>query len=326
MDLAEAVLAGDRLSLARLLTQVENDTPSGRSALDRLFPATGRAHLIGVTGSPGTGKSSLVNRLAQAFRRGGGDEPACRVAIVAVDPTSPFSGGALLGDRVRMRDLSGDPGVFIRSMAARGALGGLARATAGVVQVLDAAGFEMILIETVGAGQSEVDIARLAHTTLVVEAPGMGDEIQAIKAGILEIADILVVNKADRPGVENTERALRAMLEMGHPAHKGRGPAAESEELWLPPVQRAISTNGEGVAEIVRAIRQHAEYLRRSGEWRRREYERMQNVLEMLVQQTLVARWRAGVSDEQLDAWVVRLCERGTTPYAALEELLTTKN
>ncbi len=209
MDLTQAVLAGDRLALARLLTQVENDSPLGRSALDGLFPATGKAHVVGVTGSPGTGKSSLVNQLTRSFRRPAGDRPAKTVAIVAVDPSSPFSGGALLGDRVRMRDLSGDRGVFIRSMASRGAMGGLSRTTAAVVNVLDAAGFELILVETVGAGQSEVDIARLAHTTVVVEAPGMGDEIQAIKAGILETADILVVNKADRPGVENTERSLR---------------------------------------------------------------------------------------------------------------------
>ncbi len=221
MSLASPVLEGNRLSLARLLTQIENDTPEGQAALGALFPHTGGAHLIGVTGAPGTGKSSLVNQLARYFRSPGAGQEPRRVGIVAVDPSSPFTGGAILGDRVRMRDLAGDPGVFIRSMASRGSLGGLARATAGVVQALDAAGFELILIETVGAGQAEVDIARLAHTTLVVEAPGMGDEIQAIKAGILEIADILVVNKADRPGVENTERALRAMLQLAHPvAHR----------------------------------------------------------------------------------------------------------
>ncbi len=223
MNLAASVLAGDRYALARLLTRVENDLEDGRAALAELFPHTGRAHLIGVTGAPGTGKSSLVNQLALHYRKAEGR----RVGIVAVDPSSPFSGGAVLGDRVRMRDLSGDSGVFIRSMASRGSLGGLARATAGIVQVLDAAGFEVILIETVGAGQAEVDIARLAHTTLVVEAPGLGDDIQAIKAGILEIADILVINKADRPGVENTEKALKSTLELAHPIqhvfrHHGR--------------------------------------------------------------------------------------------------------
>ena len=204
MTYSQAVLNGDRLALSRLLTQVENDAPEGRAALVELFPHTGKAHLIGVTGAPGTGKSSLVNQLALYYRK----TENKRVAIVAVDPSSPFTGGAVLGDRVRMRDLAGDTGVFIRSMATRGSLGGLAQSTANMVQVFDAAGFDVIIIETVGAGQSEVDVARLAHTTLVVEAPGLGDDIQAIKAGILEIADILVVNKADRPGVENDREGI----------------------------------------------------------------------------------------------------------------------
>src|SRR5512140_2148971 len=257
MNLPESVLKGDRLSLARLLTQVENLTPEGRAALATLFPYSGKAHLVGVTGSPGTGKSTLVNRLALHFRR-----QQKRVAIVAVDPSSPFSGGAVLGDRVRMKDLSGDPGVFIRSMASRGSLGGLAQSTAGVVQIFDAAGYEMVLIETVGAGQGEVDIARLAHTTLVVEAPGLGDDIQAIKAGILEIADILVINKADRPGVESTEKALKSMLDLAHPAqrvyrHHGQlltapAPAADAQtgKLWIPPIQKTVSTDGKGIPEL----------------------------------------------------------------------------
>ncbi len=211
-----SILEGNRLSLSRLLTQVENNSPEGRAALAELFPHTGKAHLIGVTGAPGTGKSSLVNQLTLYYRK----EQKKRVAIIAVDPSSPFTGGAVLGDRVRMRDLSGDEGVFIRSMATRGSVGGLAQTTAALVQVFDAAGYEIIIIETVGAGQSEVEIARLAHTTIVVEAPGLGDEIQAIKAGILEIADVLVVNKADRPGVENTERALRSTLELAHPTKR----------------------------------------------------------------------------------------------------------
>ena len=220
MSFAEAILEGNRLALARTLTQVENDSRLGRETLNDLYPHTGKAHLIGVTGAPGTGKSSLVNQLARFYRQPPDGFPRL-VAIVAVDPSSPFSGGALLGDRVRMRDLAGDPGVFIRSMASRGSLGGLATTTSGVVQVMDAAGFEVILVETVGAGQAEVDIARLAHTTIVVEAPGLGDDIQAIKAGILEIADILVVNKADRPGVELTERALKSMLQLSTPVTHG---------------------------------------------------------------------------------------------------------
>src|SRR5512134_3668705 len=216
MSLTKSVLDGNRLALARLLTQVENDLPEGRAALAELFAHTGRAHLLGVTGAPGTGKSSLVNQLALYYRKNENK----KIAIIAVDPSSPFTGGAVLGDRVRMRDLSGDSGIFIRSMASRGSVGGIAQATASLAQVFDAAGFEIIVIETVGAGQSEVDVARLAHTTIVVEAPGMGDDIQAIKAGILEIADILVINKADRPGVENTERALRSNLELAHPTQR----------------------------------------------------------------------------------------------------------
>jgi LAO/AO transport system kinase len=216
MSLTEAILEGNRLALARVLTQVENNSPEGRRTLTELFPHTGRAHLVGVTGAPGTGKSSLVNQLALHYRR----NEDKRIAIIAVDPSSPFTGGAVLGDRVRMRDLAGDNGIFIRSMATRGSVGGIAQTTASLSQVFDAAGFDIVIIETVGAGQSEVEVARLAHTTIVVEAPGLGDDIQAIKAGILEIADILVINKADRPGVENTERALRSTLELAHPTKR----------------------------------------------------------------------------------------------------------
>ncbi|NIR95546.1 MAG: methylmalonyl Co-A mutase-associated GTPase MeaB, partial [Gammaproteobacteria bacterium] len=195
MDI-QPILKGDRLALSRLLSQIENDTQTGQEALAELFLHGGKAQLIGITGAPGTGKSSLVNQIAYHYRHPENGRDPVRVAVVAVDPSSPFSGGAVLGDRIRMNALTGDKDVFIRSMASRGSLGGLARTTAGVVQAFDAAGYQIILIETVGAGQAEVDIARLAHTTIVVEAPGLGDDIQAIKAGILEIADILVVNKA----------------------------------------------------------------------------------------------------------------------------------
>ncbi len=316
-DLVEAVRAGERLALARLLTQVENDTPQGRAALDALFPDTGRAHLVGVTGSPGTGKSSLVNQLARVFRHPPQGQAPRSVAIVAVDPSSPFSGGALLGDRVRMRDLSGDPGVFIRSMASRGALGGLSRSTAAVVQVLDAAGYEMILIETVGAGQAEVDIARLAHTTVVVEAPGLGDDIQAIKAGILEIADILAVNKADRPGVENTERALRAMLELANP---GRKP--EQELGWQPLVLRTVASTGQGVPELAETILRHGQYLQQAGAWRERERQRLENNLINLLQSALMARWQAGSPAGRYEQVLRRLLEREISPHQAVAQLL----
>ncbi len=330
--LAESVLAGDRLALARLLTQVENQTHTGQEALDALFAHTGRAHLVGITGAPGTGKSSLTNLLARAFRQPGNGSRPYRVGVIAVDPSSPFTGGAVLGDRVRMRDLTGDPGVFVRSMSTRGALGGLARTTAAMVQVLDAAGFDIILIETVGAGQSEVDIARLAHTTLVVEAPGLGDDIQAIKAGILEIADILVINKADRPGVENTERALRTMLELADPTRRraplswDRPPAgpcrAEGEATWQVPVHLTIATQGKGAAELSETIRRHADYLRASGLWHERDCHRLRAELNAVLQASLVQRWRNQVTDDTYERVLDQLVERRLSPTQAVQLLV----
>jgi len=329
MTLAQSVLSGDRLSLARLLTHVENDTLEGQQALEVLFAHTGQAHLIGITGAPGTGKSSLVNQVALAFRTLGK-----RVAIVAVDPSSPFTGGAVLGDRVRMRDLAGDSGVFIRSMASRGSLGGLAQATAGVVQVFDAAGFEIILVETVGAGQSEVDIARLAHTTLVIEAPGLGDEIQAIKAGILEIADILVINKADRPGVESTERALKSMLDLAHPVpkvfqHHGQTMVVEAPEastpnawLWIPPIQRTVATAGTGLPGLIEKLQAHAEHLRQSGEGHIRERARLEAEFDLSIQETLVARFRASLPESKLAEMLESIQNRKISPREAVNVLL----
>lgn len=327
MSLVESALSGDRLSLTRLLTQVENDTPDGRLALAALFPRTGQAHLIGVTGAPGTGKSSLVNRLALHYRTQGK-----RVAVVAVDPSSPFTGGAVLGDRVRMRDLAGDPGVFIRSMASRGSLGGLARATAALVQVFDAVGFEIVMIETVGAGQSEVDIARLAHTTLVVEAPGLGDDIQAIKAGILEIADILAVNKADRPGVENTLKALQSALELAHPVrhvfrHHGKlevveAPNAPVYNSWIPPIQKTVATTGEGIPELAAEIARHAEHLRQSGDWAARERNRLESELETLLREALLARFRQQTPASRYQEVSEQVFQRNLAPMEAVEILL----
>ena len=334
-SLAASVLSGNRLALGRLLTQIENDLPAGRQALMELYHRTGGAHLVGVTGAPGTGKSSLVNQLARLYRQPtDGSEPK-KVGIIAVDPSSPFTGGALLGDRVRMRDLAGDPGVFIRSMASRGSLGGLAAATAGLVDALDAAGYEVILIETVGAGQGEVDIVRLAHTTLVVEAPGLGDEIQAIKAGILEIADVLVINKADMPGVENTERALRSMLELAHPAprvylHHGQTERitsmAEKGDLaaqsWHPPLLRTVATQCSGISELVDNIELHRRYLRQSGEWELRVQVRLKSQLDNLLQSALVARWRKNVSNQRYTSVLSMLVEREISPWQAVESLL----
>jgi LAO/AO transport system kinase len=328
MTLAEQLLSGNRLALTRLLTQVENDTPEGRAALTELFPHTGKAHLVGVTGAPGTGKSSLVNQLALHFRK----QDERRVAIVAVDPSSPFTGGAVLGDRVRMRDLAGDPGVFIRSMASRGSLGGLAQTTAGLVQVFDAAGFDTILIETVGAGQAEVEIARLAHTTLVIEAPGLGDDIQAIKAGILEIADILVVNKADRPGVENTLKALKNALELAHPVrhvfqHHGRLEVVEaagepSYNSWIPPIRKTVATDGEGIGELADEIARHAQHLRESGDWAARERSRLGSELDALLQETLVARFHEQVPESRYEEVLERVLQRKLAPWEAIKVLL----
>lgn len=329
MSFSQAILNGDRLSLARLLTKVENNTSEGRDALMELFPHTGKAHLIGVTGAPGTGKSSLVNQLALYYRK----QKDKRIAIIAVDPSSPFTGGAVLGDRVRMRDLSGDPGVFIRSMASRGSLGGLAQATANITQVFDAAGFDIVIVETVGAGQSEVDIARLAHTTLVVEAPGLGDDIQAIKAGILEIADILVVNKADRPGVENTEKALKTMLELAHPTErtfkhhgtymnvsipKDRKPSA----AWIPPILRTISTEGTGIPELAEAIARHASHLRSSGEWNDRERTRLEVELEALIREGLMNHFKEEVPASAYEKALEAVIQRKTSPWEAAAELM----
>jgi len=347
--LAQGVLAGDRLALARTLSQVENGTAEGKSALSELFPYTGKAHLVGVTGASGTGKSSLVNQLALYYRqpakgasmsaeRASGPpkkaEPR-RIAIVAVDPTSPFTGGAILGDRIRMRDLAGDPGVFIRSMATRGSLGGIASATAAVVQVLDAAGYDLILIETVGAGQSEVDIARLAHTTIVVEAPGLGDDIQAIKAGILEIADVLVVNKADLPGVENTERALRGSLNLAHPLphrfmHHGKlemvpgqpiTPDA-SETLWVPPILRTVALDGTGIPKLAEAIANHRTHLDATGGWEQRERGRLQTELDLLLQNTLVEGFRARLPAGAYEQVLEDMQERRISPFQAVEKLV----
>lgn len=307
-DLIERLLGGERRALARSLTYVESGGPEARELLTELYPSSGRAHIVGLTGAPGTGKSSLVNALTRVFR-----ERQQTVAIVAVDPTSPFTGGALLGDRIRMRDHAGDPGVFIRSMASRGNLGGLARATGDVVTVLDAAGFDLILVETVGAGQVEVEIAREAHTTVVIEVPGLGDEVQAIKAGMLEIADIFAVNKADREGAQQTVLALRMMLDLDKQDNGG----------WKIPIIKTVATRGEGVPELAEAIEAHRAYLETSGEWYQRVRTRATEEFHRLVQRELMARLLARVGRERFDAVLDRLVAREIDPYTAAEEVLS---
>ncbi len=327
-ELISRLLAGDRLALSRAISLVEDRTAEGRELLSGLFAHTGQAHLIGITGAPGTGKSTLVTGLVQSYRAAGQ-----RVAVLAVDPTSPFTGGALLGDRVRMSRLSGDPGVFIRSMATRGNLGGLAAATADVAHLLDAAGYERILIETVGVGQAEVEIAATAHTTVVVEAPGLGDEVQAIKAGVLEIADIFVVNKADRPGVERTVGALELMLHMAEGAprqllHHGQlldvaAPAQSQAAGWQVRVFRTVAASGAGIPEVVAEIERHAAWLDASGERGSREALRLTHAVEQIVQAELLRRLRAALPAHRLSALMAEVATRSLDPYTAAQQILS---
>lgn len=328
--LAEEILAGDRLALARLLTLIENDHPQGLATLNLLYPNSGVAHLVGVTGAPGTGKSTIVNRLVPHLQRvhletyGQAGDPKPKIAIVAVDPSSPFTGGAILGDRIRMRDLSGNPDVFIRSMASRGALGGLARSTSGVVEALDAAGFTYILIETVGAGQAEVDIARTAYSTIVIDAPGLGDDVQAIKAGILEIADILVVNKADRPGADNTLRALKAVLSLAEPrllADEG-GEGEGTAEAWTVEVLSTIAIKDEGLDELAEAVIRHRGYLERSGLRVSRVRERIAAQIERILRDQLAIRFHQSQPDGRLEDILERVLNREIAPHQAVELLI----
>jgi LAO/AO transport system kinase len=302
----ERVIAGDRRALARLLTWIENDDPAAAPILAGLYPHTGRAHRVGVTGAPGTGKSTLVTGLARAYRARG-----ATVGVIAVDPTSPFTGGAILGDRVRMRDLAGDAGIFIRSMATRGSLGGLARATRDVARALDAAGFDAILIETVGAGQSEVDIARMAQSVIVVDAPGMGDEVQAIKAGILEIADILVVNKADRAGADKTAQALRMMVELGH-----------GDTGWLPPVLLTVASAGTGIDAVIAALDAHHAHLATTGAGARLGRVQVEIELRERLRERLLADCMARLGADGIAAEIARVEGGEIDPRAAVEAIL----
>jgi LAO/AO transport system kinase len=307
VDLVTETLNGSRLALARLISIIEDDGVEARSALTTLYPHTGQAHLVGVTGPPGSGKSTLVSAFAKALRA-----RDITVGIIAVDPTSPFTGGALLGDRVRMRDLAGDPGVFIRSMATRGSLGGLAQATNDVAKVLDAAGFEMVLIETVGAGQSEVEIARTAQTTVVLEAPGMGDEVQALKAGLMEIADILVVNKADRPGAARTARALEMVINRSVPS---------DDNVWQPPILQTVALDGSGVPAVLEAMEAHRAYLCSSGLLAERERMRVEAELLNVLQRQLLDQLVAEVGEAELETWIDRIAAREVDVYTAVREL-----
>lgn len=251
MRLVDGVLAGDRRALARLATYIENDDELGRAGLAALYPHSGRAHVVGLTGPPGAGKSSLLNRLIASFR-----DRNRSIAVVAIDPTSPLSGGATLGDRIRMMDRQEDPNVFIRSMASRGRAGGLAPATAGVVHLLDAAGFDLVIVETVGVGQEEIDISQIVDTLTLVQIPGTGDSVQLLKAGLLEFADIFAVNKADQPGAADLLRGLRSMLHY----------SMNADGAWSPPIVRCSAKTGEGIVDLADQIEAHLQFLRESGQ------------------------------------------------------------
>jgi len=307
----ERAMAGNRRALARLMTAVENDPTVARDVMRRVYRRTGRAHTVGVTGAPGSGKSTLVARLAAAYRAQG-----LTVGIVAVDPSSPYSGGALLGDRVRMSALAGDRDVFVRSMASRGSLGGLARGTRDTVRLLDAAGYQRVIIETVGAGQSEVDIVRAAHTTLVIQVPGMGDTIQTLKAGILEIADILVVNKADHPGADRAAAALEAMLDLGETTNR------DAADDWRPPVLKTVASEGQGIEALVDALDRHMAYscTLDSG---RRERERARRELFEILRGDLLRQLMERVGEARIDAIIDRITAREMDPYAAADNLLS---
>ena len=306
LDWAAQVRGGDVRALARAISAIEDHDPQAESLLEQLFPSTGGAFLIGVTGAPGTGKSTLVDRLAAAYR-------AARrsVGIIAVDPTSPYTGGALLGDRIRMQDHAGDAGVFIRSMATRGFLGGLARATADVALLLDAAGKQVVIMETVGVGQDEVDIARLADCTLVLVVPGLGDDVQSMKAGLMEVADIFVLNKAEREGADRLQQQIEAMLELA-PAPGG----------WKPPVLRTTATEGSGVPQLIEAIETFRTHGERAADRRRRAVEHWKQRLHALLGEHLLERAVEKSGGEgALESLARDVAERRVNPYAAVREM-----
>jgi len=336
-ELADRVLAGDVRAASRLMRRVEDGEPSAVSDLKALFPRTGGSYVVGITGSPGTGKSTLTDRLVAGLRKEGKV-----VGVLAVDPTSPFTGGAILGDRIRMQDHATDPGVFIRSLATRGALGGLSRATGDCIRILEAMGRDVILVETVGVGQDEIDIAQMAHTTVVVTVPGMGDDIQAIKAGILEVADVFVVNKSDLEGADRTVRELRQMLELRHavralpadhdarhrprrgaPSVPARRPAPAGPPEWEPPILKTIAARDQGVAEVLAAVERHRAFLEASGQRAARERARAHMQFLALLRERLLREALGRLERERgrLEEVVEAIVLHRADPYALAEEL-----
>ncbi|MFN8158973.1 MAG: methylmalonyl Co-A mutase-associated GTPase MeaB [Candidatus Nanopelagicales bacterium] len=311
-DLVSRAREGQPRAVARLISMVEDAAPAMREVTAALAPYSGRAHVVGLTGAPGVGKSTSTSALVAAYRAQG-----LRVGVLAVDPSSPFSGGALLGDRVRMQEHATDPGVYIRSMASRGHLGGLAWATPQAVRVLDAAGYDVVLVETVGVGQSEVEIAGAADTTVVLLAPGMGDGVQAAKAGILEIGDVFVVNKADRDGADSTARELRHMITLGSGPRSG-----SADDPWTPPVLKTVAATGAGVDEEVAAIASHREWLERTGELVTRRRARAAAEVEAIAFDLLRARMGDLRGDARLESLAARVVDGDLDPYAAADTLV----
>ena len=311
MNLAADIIEGKYRALAQAITLVERDHADSERLLAEIYPSTGRARIIGITGSPGSGKSTLVSAMAKHYRKSGK-----RVGIIAVDPTSPFSGGAILGDRIRMTELYTDRGVFIRSMATRGFLGGLARATNDVVDLLDASGFEVVLVETVGVGQDEVEVVRTVQTNIVVLVPGMGDDIQAIKAGIMEIGDIFVVNKADRPGADKTVTEVTMMMSL-----------VEEHGDWVPPIVKTVASQSQGIEELDAAITRHHDYLARSGELVRRNRERVRIRIETQLKEKFMDRLIGGtIARADYDQLLDDVLGKRNNPHDAAEGVLKRVN
>jgi LAO/AO transport system kinase len=312
--LVEGALAGERASVARLITMVESGGEAAHDAISRLFPHTGAAYTVGITGAPGSGKSTLTDKLITRIRKDGAE-----VGVLAIDPSSPFSGGAILGDRVRMQEHATDPGVFIRSMATRGHVGGLSLATPQAVRVLDAAGKPWVLIETVGVGQVEIEVAGAADTTVVVVNPGWGDAVQASKAGLLEIADLFVVNKADRDGAAETVRDLEFMLDLSlEPGARG----SSAETGWRPPIVKAVASRGEGIHELWEAIGSHRAFLEAEGRLAARRDRRIREELRSIVVERLYERGGQLCQGERFEKMAASVASRSVDPYTAAETLL----
>jgi len=302
----EKIFAGETRAVARAITAVENGAEGSAELMKAVFPKTGKALIIGITGSPGAGKSSLVDKLAMHYK-----DLGKRIGIICVDPSSPFSGGAILGDRIRMAALGLDKNVFIRSMATRGNLGGLARATVDAVAILDAAGFDMIIVETVGVGQDEVEIVKTADVSAVELVPGMGDDIQAIKAGIMEIGDVFVINKADREGVLRTQKELESLLSLAH-----------RPDFWMPPIVRTVATENKGIEDLAAAIESYYEFQKTSENLERKRAIARWRLLELLQERLLADVLSRNGTSEKLDKLTQEIAEKKTNPYSAVEEIL----